>query len=153
MSLPPKIYGNGCSTLNNTRPTHLKEENELKLQGLFLLLSNNKLRCQINGGNQLIVNWMIKIQSESFQWPYEWWLKKHLITPWLAMESFRLSWDWGQKPFGYHRISYRKNLVTTTLAIKKIWSLILDRWKSFSCQSYGDWIHFWSPYIMGVAQM
>jgi hypothetical protein len=72
LSLPPKIYGNGCSILNNTRPTHLKEENELKLQGLFLLLSNNKLRCQINGGNQLIVNWMIKIQSESFQWPYEW---------------------------------------------------------------------------------
>ncbi len=65
-SLPPKVYGNGCLMLNNTRPTHLKEESELKLQGLFLLLSNNRLCCQINGGNQLIINWMIKIQSESF---------------------------------------------------------------------------------------
>jgi len=31
-SLPPKVYDNGCLMLNNTRPTHFKEESELKLE-------------------------------------------------------------------------------------------------------------------------
>jgi len=32
--LPLKVYGNGC-LLNNTKPTHFKGKNELRLQGLF----------------------------------------------------------------------------------------------------------------------
>jgi hypothetical protein len=34
--LPPKVYGNGF-LLNNARPTHLKGESELRLQGMFVI--------------------------------------------------------------------------------------------------------------------
>jgi len=34
--LLPEVYGNGF-LLNNTRPTHLKAESELRLQGMFFI--------------------------------------------------------------------------------------------------------------------
>jgi hypothetical protein len=64
--LPPNVYGNGC-LLNNTKPTHLKGGNELRLQPIYFLLPSSTKFCHlINGGDQSIIDGTTEIQSESF---------------------------------------------------------------------------------------
>ncbi len=116
--LPPKVYDNDF-LLNNTRPTHLRGKNELKLQGLFFYYQTSpnfvaKSMVEINP---------CELDDQNLEWK--------LLVPMRMVIK---------KKFGHHTIGHWMFFIATRLVTKNFqsphkWWLI-----RFNCHRIINWI-------------